>query len=63
MFNMFWSDLAKHLVENQGLQNFLSENFIYATKNHAEMVCVLAFMQLSFNSSDFKLSALEGRNI
>lgn len=62
--NSFWSDLAKFLVLNNGkLENFLSENFIYANTCHAEMIAVLAFLDLDFLGGDFEIESRAGRKI
>ncbi|KRW99096.1 hypothetical protein PPERSA_07349 [Pseudocohnilembus persalinus] len=62
--NLFWEELAHHAAQNQGnLDQFLSENFIYASKNHAEMILVLAFTDLPFQGGDFTLKAADGRDL
>ena len=42
--NKFWLDLAKYIVEHDTIEGFLSENFIYATKNFTEMIGLLTFL-------------------
>jgi hypothetical protein len=42
--NLFWIDLAKHLLSNKG-QPFISQNFIYVDSQHIPFV--VAFMDLS----------------
>ncbi len=43
--NAFWIDLAEYIIQNNGnVEGFLSKNFIYATRNHTEMIGVLTFM-------------------
>lgn len=62
--NLFWSNLATYLMKNSGNFNgFLSENFIYATKCHAEMICALSFMHLNYDSGEYDLYPVQGRLI
>jgi len=41
----------------------MNENFIYSARNHAEMICVLAFTDFSFKGGEYKLEGTEGRKI
>jgi len=41
----------------------LSENFIYANTCHAEMIAVLAFLDLDFLGGDFEIESRAGRKI
>lgn len=62
--NLYWSSLASYLFRNQGkFGGFLTENFIYATSSHSEMICALSFMDLGYNSGAYELNAIEGRLI
>ncbi|RUS24414.1 hypothetical protein BC938DRAFT_473612 [Jimgerdemannia flammicorona] len=45
--NAFWADYAKWTGKEAG--SFLSENFIYATKNFTEIMFVLALLELPLN--------------
>ena len=52
-----------YIVETGGCKNFLSENIIFANKNHAEMITALAFMDLSLENGQFDLEGAENRMI
>ena len=41
----------------------MSENFIYANTNHAEMITVLAFLDLDFLGGDFEIESRPGRKL
>ena len=62
--NSFWVDVAQYLVSNKGqLVGFLSENFIYATGNHAEMMCVLGFMDMKLSGAVYDMQMKAGRKL
>lgn len=61
--NLFWSDLAKHLAKNGTEQPFLTQNFIYAASSHVEMIGVLTFMTLAFQSGNYGYSSVGGRGV
>lgn len=62
--NKFWSDLVRYILTHGGIENFVSENFIYAFNNHVEALGVLALMDLSFSIRDnYDLNTLPARKI
>ncbi|KAL4437870.1 hypothetical protein ABPG74_001041 [Tetrahymena malaccensis] len=62
--NKFWSDLARYIVNNNGIENFVSENFIYGFNNHVEAISVLSLMDIAHTSRDnYDLNSLPGRKI
>ncbi|EAS01818.2 hypothetical protein TTHERM_00565630 (macronuclear) [Tetrahymena thermophila SB210] len=62
--NKFWSDLARFIVNNNGIENFVSENFIYGFNNHVEAISVLSLMDIAHTSRDnYDLNSLPGRKI
>lgn len=51
MENVFWLDLARHLVEKGGeFKGFLSSNFVYLNTSFTEMILGLAVTSLPFIS-------------
>lgn len=61
--NSYWVDLAQYIVEHGTAQGFLSQNIIYATRNHAEMITALAFYDLKSSNASYEMVAVEGRKI
>lgn len=61
--NGYWVDLAVYIAKNGSPKGFLSQNIIYATSNHAEMVTALAFYDLKPQNAEYQMLATEGRKI
>jgi len=61
--NKFWVELARHIVKNGLKAPFLTSNFIYACKNHTEMIACLTFIGLPFVAKDPILKNLEGKSV
>ena len=62
--NSFWVDLAKHSISKGVLSDtFLSSKFIFCNKNHTQMIGVLAFMGVPFESPNHIYSPFEGKGV
>lgn len=61
--NLFWLDLAKHLIEKDGeFKGFLSQNFIYLNSIFTEIIIALSVIDLPYESPKIKQIDIVDKN-
>ena len=61
--NIFWVELARHILLKDKNEPFLSAKFIYCNQNHSTMIAAMTFLSLPFEIPNHNYVRLEGKSL